>query len=123
MPQANDGSGACFPLHFDSDETVDSRRLTALFYLNPDWRARSALQLPRAAPASCSGAASAHCPNGTARACARRKRGDGGELVLYPSLTRKVLIEPVLDRLVLFSGARVPPPCRAGVAQIHRSSA
>lgn len=34
----------------------------------------------------------------------RRKRGDGGELVLYPSLERKVVIEPRLDRLVLFSG-------------------
>lgn len=34
-----------------------------------------------------------------------RKRGDGGELVLHPSLTKKVIIEPKLDRLVLFSGA------------------
>lgn len=29
------GGGACFPMHFDSDEAVDGRRLSAIFYLNP----------------------------------------------------------------------------------------
>lgn len=35
--QLNMGDGGCFPLHFDSDATVDGRRVTALTYLNPDW--------------------------------------------------------------------------------------
>ena len=32
------GDGSCFPLHYDSDESVDSRRVTAILYLNPDWQ-------------------------------------------------------------------------------------
>jgi hypothetical protein len=28
----------CFPLHFDSDAAVDGRRVTALTYLNPEWK-------------------------------------------------------------------------------------
>lgn len=32
------GDGSCFPLHYDSDESVDSRRITAIIYLNPDWQ-------------------------------------------------------------------------------------
>lgn len=36
--QYNEGDNACFPLHFDSDEALDTRKLTALFYLNPGWR-------------------------------------------------------------------------------------
>ena len=28
-------SGGCFPCHFDSDEMLDDRRITAIFYLNP----------------------------------------------------------------------------------------
>ena len=35
--QLNGGGGACFPLHFDSDPTVDGRLVTAILYLNPDW--------------------------------------------------------------------------------------
>ena len=32
------GSGGCFPIHFDSDEAVDARRLTAILYLSdPAW--------------------------------------------------------------------------------------
>ena len=27
--------GGCFPCHFDSDETLDTRKITAIFYLNP----------------------------------------------------------------------------------------
>lgn len=33
--QSPAGGGASFPMHFDSDETVDGRRLSAIFYLNP----------------------------------------------------------------------------------------
>ena len=66
--QCNIGDGACFPLHFDSDSTLDSRRLTMLTYLNEDW-----------------------------------KRGDGGELVVYPFPAKEVVIEPRFGRVVLLS--------------------
>ncbi|DBA97947.1 TPA: hypothetical protein ACH3X3_012789 [Trebouxia sp. C0006] len=36
--QCNAGKGGCFPLHYDSDEQVDGRRVTAIFYLNTDWQ-------------------------------------------------------------------------------------
>ena len=32
------GNGGCFPLHCDSDEQVDGRRVTAIFSLNTDWQ-------------------------------------------------------------------------------------
>ncbi|GFR46885.1 hypothetical protein Agub_g8526 [Astrephomene gubernaculifera] len=35
--QYNAGGGGCFPVHLDSDEQLDGRRVTAIFYLNPDW--------------------------------------------------------------------------------------
>ncbi|MEW5299680.1 MAG: hypothetical protein WDW36_002670 [Sanguina aurantia] len=37
--QYNCGGGGCFPLHFDSDESLDARKVTAIFYLNPGWTA------------------------------------------------------------------------------------
>ncbi|KAK9851674.1 hypothetical protein WJX84_007705 [Apatococcus fuscideae] len=39
------GQGGCFPIHTDSDEAVDARRVTAIFYLNPDWELRHGGQL------------------------------------------------------------------------------
>ncbi|KAK9826372.1 hypothetical protein WJX81_004197 [Elliptochloris bilobata] len=36
--QVNEGGGGCFPMHCDSDEEVDGRRVSAIFYLNPHWR-------------------------------------------------------------------------------------
>lgn len=33
-----EGKGGCFPLHYDSDEQVDGRRVTAIFYLNTGWQ-------------------------------------------------------------------------------------
>lgn len=36
--QLNEGRGACFPIHADSDEAVDMRRVTAIVYLNQGWR-------------------------------------------------------------------------------------
>jgi hypothetical protein len=36
--QFNDGGAACFPLHFDTDAALDARKVTALFYLNPQWQ-------------------------------------------------------------------------------------
>lgn len=43
--QVNDGRGACFPLHTDSDAAVDTRVLTAILYLNDDWGAKDGGQL------------------------------------------------------------------------------
>jgi Rps23 Pro-64 3,4-dihydroxylase Tpa1-like proline 4-hydroxylase len=31
--------GGCFPMHYDSDRAVDTRRITAILYLNDDWNA------------------------------------------------------------------------------------
>ena len=31
------GAGACFPLHFDAYNGADSRRITAIVYLNRNW--------------------------------------------------------------------------------------
>ena len=36
--QVNEGQGGCFPCHFDSDEALDGRKVTAIFYLNPSWK-------------------------------------------------------------------------------------
>ncbi len=70
-------------MHYDSDESVDSRRITAILYLNPDWQ-----------------------------------RGDGGELKLYPWPHDPVTVEPLNNRLLLFSTCRMlhrsastPLPC------------
>lgn len=71
--QVNDGSGGCFPYHYDNPGKPNKRLLTCAFYLNKDW-----------------------------------KRGDGGELVLLPFLTKvegkqsEVVIEPKHNRLVIF---------------------
>ena len=35
--QFSSGSGACFPLHYDTDESLDGRKITAISYLNPGW--------------------------------------------------------------------------------------
>jgi len=32
------GGGGAFPMHLDSDESVDSRRVSAIVYLNPEWK-------------------------------------------------------------------------------------
>ena len=66
------GSGGCFPLHYDSDEQVDGRRVTAIFYLNDTWQP-----------------------------C------DGGQLQLFPLPDPPVQIDPIADRLVLFSSCRM----------------
>jgi Rps23 Pro-64 3,4-dihydroxylase Tpa1-like proline 4-hydroxylase len=35
----NTGEGGCFPLHYDGPGGVkDSRRVTALLYMNNDWK-------------------------------------------------------------------------------------
>ena len=67
------GKGGCFPIHLDSDETVDSRRVTAIVYLNNDW-----------------------------------VKKHGGQLRLYPSWDKVVDIEPINDRMVIFSSCRMP---------------
>ena len=85
----------CFPLHFDSDESVDGRRVTAIFYLS---------EKKKENPGS---------------------KEEGGELLLWPELlrprTRKrsstptvspnllpLAIAPVEGRLVLFSACAMP---------------
>ena len=37
--QCNTGEGGCFPIHFDSDITVDSRLVTMIYYFNDQWKA------------------------------------------------------------------------------------
>ena len=37
-PHVPAGQGGCFPIHTDTDAAVDSRRVTAIWYLNPGWR-------------------------------------------------------------------------------------
>jgi hypothetical protein len=36
--QANDGLGGCFPMHFDTAPGVDSRVVTAIYYVNDQWK-------------------------------------------------------------------------------------
>ncbi|KAI9205925.1 prolyl 4-hydroxylase [Polychytrium aggregatum] len=36
--QINFGRGACFPLHFDTDASIDHRAVTAIMYLNEDYQ-------------------------------------------------------------------------------------
>ncbi|KAK9789406.1 hypothetical protein WJX73_007149 [Symbiochloris irregularis] len=43
--QTNAGGGGCFPIHHDSDESVDARRLTAILYLNRAWQPEHGGQL------------------------------------------------------------------------------
>jgi hypothetical protein len=35
--QWNAGDGGCFPMHFDTDASVDNRVITAIWYQNPGW--------------------------------------------------------------------------------------
>lgn len=35
--QVNHGSGGCFPMHCDTDPTLDTRLITAILYLNEHW--------------------------------------------------------------------------------------
>ena len=39
------GHGGCFPIHHDSDEAVDARRLTAILYLSEGWQPHHGGQL------------------------------------------------------------------------------
>lgn len=38
--QLNEGHGACFPIHLDTDEAVDARSVTAIFYADAEERPR-----------------------------------------------------------------------------------
>ena len=80
--QANDGSGANFPLHFDTDTSLDDRKLTALFYLNEGWEAAHGGELLlHPAPSPCAP------PEAAVR--------------------QAVVVEPRAGRLVLFSAAEM----------------
>ena len=67
--QFNNGMGGCFPAHYDNPGPPNTRALTCILYLNPDWRP-----------------------------------GHGGELTLYPFLSRTPSrsIAPLHNRLVVF---------------------
>lgn len=62
--QKNDGGGGCFPIHFDTDGSYDTRMLSCILYLNEE-------------PV-------------------------GGELVLYPYTKPRMIVEPTLNRMVVF---------------------
>ena len=83
------GGGACFPIHVDSDETLDARRVTAVAYAgSDDWQ-----------PADGSGGNDSSPPLSP----------PGGALRLYPTLAGPPLdIAPVPGRLALFSACRLP---------------
>jgi hypothetical protein len=66
--KVQNNTGGCFPMHVDSDVSIDTRIVSGILYLNPDW-----------------------------------KPEHGGELKLYPYPEKPVTIEPIMDRLVLFS--------------------
>jgi 2OG-Fe(II) oxygenase superfamily len=53
--QWNAGDGGCFPMHFDTDASVDNRVITAIWYQNPGWKPEHGGQLrlypfPQGAP-------------------------------------------------------------------------
>lgn len=66
--QINFGNLACFPMHYDTDYQLDSRTITAIFYLNKDYTSQN-----------------------------------GGQLRIYPTPFHPIDIEPIFNRLVLFS--------------------
>jgi Rps23 Pro-64 3,4-dihydroxylase Tpa1-like proline 4-hydroxylase len=97
--QLNEGNSGCFPLHFDTDARIDSRKLTAILYLNPSWQCRSTSTPPieqhaAVAPSSNSNTATVH-------------EADGGELRLYPFPHGSIDISPIDERLVLFDSSRM----------------
>lgn len=67
--QFNTGMGGCFPAHYDNPGPPNTRALTCILYLNPEWQP-----------------------------------GHGGELTLYPFLSRTPhrSIAPLHNRLVVF---------------------
>ena len=66
--QVNVGGGGCFPLHTDTEPSLDSRKWTLITYMNDGWHP-----------------------------------GLGGEMVLFPVPGRRVVVEPVNDRMVIFA--------------------
>eukprot|EP00946_MAST-07B_sp_MAST-7B-sp1_P003297 g3297.t1 len=88
--QVNEGEGACFPCHYDSDAKVDDRSLTMIFYLNPEW-----LQ-----------------PVQSVESAADR----GGHVVCFPLPYRPVSFAPAISRVVAFSSRNMlhrTLPCRS----------
>ena len=75
--QVNQGQGACFPCHYDSDSKVDDRCVTMIFYLNPEWLK----------------------PVHSVQNAADR----GGNLVCFPLPFRPVSFAPAAGRIVAFS--------------------
>ena len=111
--QVNEGQGGCFPCHFDSDEALDGRRVTAIFYLNP--RCQPNPSRLCALVKRCAHSPSDPPASSIILFCLSNhyvlyswKQGEGGELRLYPFPRRPpVDITPIADRLVLFASTRM----------------
>lgn len=89
--QLNVGGGACFPIHVDSDESVDARRVTAIFYAGGG----DAGGENEGEEAVAGGSAPPPLP---------------GALRLWPTLdaNRPIDIEPKPGRAIFFAATRMP---------------
>lgn len=120
--QWNEGAGGAFPCHYDSDTSVDTRAITAIWYLNPGvcWAAGlpqvlvcvggALVAAPRPDAASSRPALTTLPPLATPPCPVRPgwQPSDGGELRVYPwPQGGPVDIAPLEDRLVLFSSQRM----------------
>lgn len=95
-------------MHYDSDETVDMRRITAILYLNQGWMPEHGALCPMI-----SGMLSAHssCKLFRYVQASQRQIHAGGELVLYPWPQPPVVLAPLHNRLVIFSSCRMLHRC------------
>lgn len=96
-------NNGCFPTHFDTDLTVDSRRITGILYLNPHYRN---IVKSRQKDQDSSG----KTDTSDARDISSNDKYNesnidlGGQLRLYPLINSPPIdIEPFFNRLVLFS--------------------
>ena len=133
--RAGAGGGGCFPMHCDSDEEVDGRRVSAICYLNPQWRqgdggeVRTNLRKVDLMGCGRSVVESHSFPHVSERAmpwCICEHADDvraGAQLRLYPFPRAPVDIAPLCDRMVLFPSTtmlhRRAPPHPAGAAAPH----
>jgi len=101
--QVNEGGGGCFPVHLDSDRSVDGRLVTAIVYLNEGWGPGDGGAL-RLYPAGGGFAPVDVAP-------------EGGRVVLFSSRSMPHRVLPAARRRVCFSAwlgrardGRPPPP-------------
>lgn len=133
--RASAGGGGCFPMHCDSDEEVDGRRVSAICYLNPEWRTgdggevRTYLQkvdLLGYGRLVIESHSFTHVSERAMPWCMCKHTNDvrgGAQLRLYPFPHAPVDIAPLCDRMVLFPSTtmlhRRAPPHHAGAAAPH----